>query len=187
MDICHILTLPKEILKQIPTGYRQWALLRMTCTTMRALLGDYHTARDRHYIKNGYKELTYGRFVYKLIDQMLCEGHKEDTLYIATDCVWGIDEYEEGRCLDYSRDILILWHTGDLEVCQDNGHTYQIIRRCNDYPSSYITIGSNRYVPSSVYNGPLGPFYRVIYNELPDLYRIMGTVKRLSLEDTDMC
>jgi hypothetical protein len=185
MDTCYILMLPAEILEQIPTGYRQWTLLQMTCTTLRALLRDYHIARDRHYIKNGFKELTYSRFIYKLINQASNKEHKRDTLYICTKCVWSINEYDD-RYVEYSNDILIWWYTNILEVCQDNNFESQMIRRCDTCPSSYITIGNNRY-ESPARNGPLGPFYTVIYNELPDLYRVMASVKRLSFKDTDMC
>jgi hypothetical protein len=147
------------------------------------LLGDYHIAHDRHYIKDCRRELSYDEFVNKLIDCMWDKDSANHDLFISYKCKWGIDE-DDKRYLDCSSDIVMWWGViGQLEVYRDNT-VVQMLKRTTGHPRSYVAVGDNMYVPS-VRLGSMVPFYKVIYNELPDLYRNMSKVEGLSLEDTE--
>ncbi len=181
MSECYILSLPTDVLKKIPTGYRMWTLLQITCTTLNMQLGDYHIARDRHYIDSNFTEMSYDEFVERLIEHMWDDRLDPNILCISTGCTQSIDE--EGKCRIRPVCTVIEWYHDQLSAHQD-GCILQVLRQCLDYPSSYIEVGENRYVPSEG-PWPMGPFYRVIYNELPGLYRLMTKVEYLSLKDTE--
>ncbi len=67
-----ILSLPVDVVRLIPTSYRMWQCIRLTCTTLNAHLGDYHEARDLMMCCDfdERRTLTYREFVTGLIDNM---------------------------------------------------------------------------------------------------------------------
>ncbi len=87
----HILSLHDDLLRRIPTGYRMWKLLQMTCTALNMRLGDYHAARGIHAFTDGDTEVSYNRFKDKLIEQMNEEMDDVVHIILCNRCEWIID------------------------------------------------------------------------------------------------
>ncbi len=152
--------MPLEVLRLIPTSYREWQLLRLTCMLLRDLLGNYHVIRGiTMYI--GHKITPYHVLISMLVRHMS-------------------DPRVQYR--SYAR---IVMHTGERIVWTHewgsvtNMRIYRgeevsaIIIATNYKPDANITIGKQGYSTE-------GPWEQYIYGELPELASCIRLTCRLT-------
>ncbi len=162
-----IIDLPREVVRLIPSSYRAWQLLRLTCHTLEAALGDHHESRNILYIdiKNN-TNLTYRTLVDTLINAMsnhevLCNG-----LVVLYECE-GIHK------------TLATWH-GTHFTAYCNGRLAGLLYPVFYLPGVdyYITIGKVNYKSTLVGDTTIEQLLSVVYYELPHLFSKMTVTIR---------
>ncbi len=176
--ITGILSLPTEILKQIPTGYRMWTLLQMTCSDMERRLGDYHDAREIYFTANERSTILYDEFVDNLTYVMLGASYqyKSYEMHKRTKVI------NNGHTSITCR-VIADWHSGRFQVYSNNDHAFQNLKRYNDnYSNTKICIGGKWYERGNK-AVPIEPLLAFIYNELPHLFSEIGVVRPMDTRD----
>ncbi len=178
-----ILDLPTDVLRQIPTSYRIWKLLRLTCHELDNRLGDYHKHKDIHlYNDDINKEVEYGTFVDDIIHIM--SGCGKSAYYsMYTNCVYCSDSDQDSDiAIDSGKSELILqWGCSRLSIYKDDVRVYYLeYDHFAKYDDEYIIVGSLPYIPIIHTREHTATLYAWIYYELPKLFSAMRVVKRLT-------
>jgi hypothetical protein len=168
-NMCHIALLPKEVLKQIPTSYRQWRLLQLTCRRLYNSMGNYHAYHNmRLFSRGGNVAVSYSLFMHELIDT----AHKAPTLSHQMSIV-AIDR------TSYKCTTLFKWNTLSLVFVCCGGH---FISR-SSYSIDRIVIGNDVYSVSDIPQVDRNRIFTWIYDELPALFSTIKVPKKASLGD----
>ncbi len=156
-----ILDIPADVLRQMPTSYRMWKLLQMTCIVLSNRLGDYHEARGIILIREGIF-VNYDSFIRSV--RLVCSsgGWFGIPLGMAT----------------ANADPIMSWHTGfqRMNICENGCIVGYIARIIDNEPhkrTTFITIGFQRYYIS-------GTWARFIYDELPALTLDISITQRFT-------
>jgi len=167
-----MLLLPTEILRQIPTNYREWKLLQLASNELNERLGDYHEAQGIHAFTEGDTEIPYNVFARELVEQMSGEDTKNTKhLTLCCKCVWSTDNSQLRAC-----DVLLEWDR-DALIHYDNSGGYQfIIRPVENLVPGVVFIGDEAYLGASAHPQQL---YQYVYDEVPRLWSSMLMVTRM--------
>jgi hypothetical protein len=185
-----IWTLPVDVLRRIPTGYRQWKLLQMTSWAMDDRLGDYHIHHGIHsYDIDDESETSYTLLVRDIIESMKHDVCIIYGMYI--NCVYYDSDSDDNELDIDSSECIFQWYNRDMTIHKD-GRVYHL-DHVRDYETrvcglrhttlEHVIIYGRKYIPCMQHRGYTRALYTWIYNELPAVFSLMVIVKRLSYVD----
>ncbi len=124
-----ITDLPADVVRRIPTGYRMWQLLRLTCRTFYARFGDYHEARGLTLLSAISGVIPYRKFIghLKVCSQGGWVSHGAYMMMYdldeipSLDCVQALISYQH---------YMLYWSEGELMVRDHASGIDWVMREC---------------------------------------------------------
>ncbi len=161
-DIC-LINLPLEVLRLIPTSYREWQLLRLTCPALYTALGNYHEYYKISMVTTRQMSPPYSVFISTLMTYMFSPYEKRQSyahmiLRTGERIVW-MREYchETGLYIYHNKNIC-----ASLKASS-----------CMVHINGIVSVGKQHYITN-------GRWEQQIYDELPELAMRMRITCRLT-------